>query len=183
MNFGEKLKVIRKSLNISQQEFADRLGTTKQAISRYENSEREPNLKTAKTFSDKLGIDIVLLADDEIYLPVGERIRQERISQGYSSSQFSKLIGISESRLNQLENEELYPTVLELSRFSRILCCDTDWLLSLTWKTNRTVPGLTESEQWLISFFRSLPSQEQEKMLKTVPILFSDPEKKSADAG
>ena len=70
MNFGQRLKMVRLSLGLTQQEFADCLHTTKQAISRYENSEREPNLKTAKTFSDLLGIDLALLAGDEVYSPV-----------------------------------------------------------------------------------------------------------------
>ena len=69
MNFGEKLKAIRLSLELTQDELAARLGTTKQAISRYENSEREPNLRTAREFSEKLGVDLTVLADDT--LPLG----------------------------------------------------------------------------------------------------------------
>lgn len=65
MNFGEKLKAIRLSKNLTQDELAALLGTTKQTISRYENSEREPNLRTAKDIAEKLNIDINILADDE----------------------------------------------------------------------------------------------------------------------
>lgn len=68
MNFGEKLKAIRLSLELTQDELAARLGTTKQAISRYENSEREPNLRTAREFSEKLGVDLTTLADDTLPL-------------------------------------------------------------------------------------------------------------------
>lgn len=68
MNFGEKIKAIRVALDLTQDEFAARLGTTKQAISRYENSEREPNLRTAREFSKKLGVDLTVLADDSMAL-------------------------------------------------------------------------------------------------------------------
>ena len=77
MNFGEKLKIIRKALNLTQQELADRLGVTKQAISRYENSERDPNLRTAKDFSEKLGIDLTVLSDDDLCLPHPNKLREE----------------------------------------------------------------------------------------------------------
>lgn len=146
MTFGEKLKIIRTSLGLSQQELADRLKTTKQAISRYENSEREPNLKTAKFFSEKLGIDITYLADDEIFFCVGDKIRQERETRGYSPSQLSALLGISESRLCSLEHGDVPPSLLEITRLCKIFCCDSDWLLGLGWQLNREVPALNQKE-------------------------------------
>ena len=43
--FGEKLKILRKSNNLTQKEFAEKLNITKQAVSLYELGKREPSLK------------------------------------------------------------------------------------------------------------------------------------------
>ena len=58
MNFGEKLKFLRLEANLTQEALADRLGIKKQTISRYENSEREPNIRTAKKLADALGVSL-----------------------------------------------------------------------------------------------------------------------------
>ena len=42
--FGEKLKEIRKSRNMTQENFAELLGTSKQVISRYETNQRIPKI-------------------------------------------------------------------------------------------------------------------------------------------
>ena len=131
MNFGEKLKLVRCTLGLSQEEFANRLDTTKQAISRYENSEREPNLRTAKSISDKLGIDLTVLADDDLYIPVPDKIRSERIRRGLGIAQLASMLRISEDRLSAFENGELFPSALELASLSKVFSSSADWFLGL----------------------------------------------------
>lgn len=46
MTFGEKLRTIRESRDLSQEAFAALLGTSKQVISRYERGERVPTITT-----------------------------------------------------------------------------------------------------------------------------------------
>ena len=122
MTFGEKLKIIRASRNMSQQQMADLLCTTKQAISRYENSEREPNIRTAKVFSEKLGIDLSFLADDELYFPVQEKISELIEERNYTEVQFANLIGISVDRLRQIMSGEIFPSHIELARIADQFC-------------------------------------------------------------
>jgi transcriptional regulator with XRE-family HTH domain len=43
-NFGTKLREIRKSLGMTQEELADVLNTTQSSISKYEKGAEEPNL-------------------------------------------------------------------------------------------------------------------------------------------
>lgn len=54
MNFGEKLKTLRKGQKLTQQQLADRLGVAKSVVSYYESGDRFPSydvlVKIARTF-------------------------------------------------------------------------------------------------------------------------------------
>lgn len=65
MTFGEKLKKIRNIKELTQEQLAEILDSSKQVISRYENG-RNPNILVAQQFAKKLNIPIVNLVDDNI---------------------------------------------------------------------------------------------------------------------
>lgn len=54
VNFGEKLKALRKGQKLTQQQLADRLGVAKSVVSYYESGDRFPSydvlVKIARTF-------------------------------------------------------------------------------------------------------------------------------------
>lgn len=60
--FGERLKRLRTQAGMTQEELAQKCGIQKQSISRYEKSEREPNIRTAKKIADALGVPLEALA-------------------------------------------------------------------------------------------------------------------------
>lgn len=60
-SFGENLKAIRIARGMSQDEFAELLGTSKQVISRYENSQRSPKITVAAKYADVLGVSLAVL--------------------------------------------------------------------------------------------------------------------------
>ena len=62
--FGENLRKIRNSRGMSQEEFADLLGTSKQVISRYETAQRSPKVSTVAEYAGKLGVSISELTGD-----------------------------------------------------------------------------------------------------------------------
>lgn len=66
--FSERMKQIRLSKGMSQEEFADFLGTSKQNISRYESGEVSPKISTASQIARKLGVSLSYLSgeSDEI---------------------------------------------------------------------------------------------------------------------
>lgn len=68
MSFGSKLKDYRTIHNMSQEDLAKKLNTTKQVISRYENDLRSPKLSIAVEYSAKLGIPLDVLVDDKKHL-------------------------------------------------------------------------------------------------------------------
>ena len=82
MTFGEKLKLLRLSRGLTQEELACRVGTKKQSISRYENSDREPGIRTAQALADALGVSLPELSgaqnaplpDNVLPMPVMRRV-------------------------------------------------------------------------------------------------------------
>jgi len=65
--FGDRLKQIRLERNMSQEELALLLGTSKQVISRYETNQRTPKITVANEYAEKLGVHLnVLLGDDSV---------------------------------------------------------------------------------------------------------------------
>lgn len=70
MTFGSKLKQIRISMGLSQEDFAKKLNTTKQVISRYETEQRTPKITIAQNYADILGIPLNDLIDNNIELNI-----------------------------------------------------------------------------------------------------------------
>ena len=60
--FGESLKQIRLERNLSQDDLAILLGTSKQVISRYETGQRSPKVSVVAEYAEKLGVTINRLA-------------------------------------------------------------------------------------------------------------------------
>jgi len=67
IEFGAVLKDIRIKNKWTLEEMAQKLGTTKQAISKYERGERTPKITVAARFADILGVPLESLvgAEDE----------------------------------------------------------------------------------------------------------------------
>lgn len=58
MEFGERLKELRTSLNYSQQELSEQTGLTLRTIQRIENNEVKPSLYSLKVIGKALKIDL-----------------------------------------------------------------------------------------------------------------------------
>lgn len=66
MTFGEKIKFLRKQLNITQTEFADKLYVTRQAVQKWEVDLSSPDISKLKEISTIFGVSIDVLLDDNI---------------------------------------------------------------------------------------------------------------------
>ena len=64
--FGEKLKSYRLAAGLTQEELANKCGMKKQSISRYEKSEREPNIRIASVLARELGISLESLVNGSV---------------------------------------------------------------------------------------------------------------------
>ena len=80
--FGDTLRQIRLSRDMSQEEFAALLGTTKQVISRYETNQRTPKITTANEYAIRLNIPLnALLGDDSLCTKKEEPINFDELPE------------------------------------------------------------------------------------------------------
>ena len=65
MTQGERIKEIRKSLNLTLEKFGEKIGVTKTAISRIEKGERGCTEQMTKAICREFGIDYIFLTTGE----------------------------------------------------------------------------------------------------------------------
>lgn len=63
--FGKRLRHIRKERNMTQDEFAKLLGTSKQILSRYEREDRSPRIEVVRKYAEALKVSADYLLGDE----------------------------------------------------------------------------------------------------------------------
>lgn len=56
--FSERLKQLRNSLNITQKEFAKKIGVTAAALSAYENNQKNPSIAVARRIAENFHVSI-----------------------------------------------------------------------------------------------------------------------------
>lgn len=56
--YGEKIKTKRRELNLSQEDLADKLFVTRQAISKWENDKATPTMTNLRELSEVFGLDM-----------------------------------------------------------------------------------------------------------------------------
>lgn len=63
ISFGERLREIRKEKGLTQEAFAQLLGTSKQVLSRYETGQRSPKISQVQEYAKKLGVSAEYLME------------------------------------------------------------------------------------------------------------------------
>ncbi|NBX11921.1 MAG: XRE family transcriptional regulator [Chitinophagaceae bacterium] len=69
MEFGERLKELRTSLNCSQKELSEKTGLTLRTIQRIENNEVKPSLYSLKVIGEALKTDVSEFAKQSVIKP------------------------------------------------------------------------------------------------------------------
>ena len=75
MDFSEKLMTLRKQAGLSQEQLADRLGVTRQSVSKWESGAAFPELVKIISLSEMFGVSVDYLVKD--YLEEPEQIVEE----------------------------------------------------------------------------------------------------------
>lgn len=62
-NFGKNIKIARTSLNLTQKQFAEKIGVSRSTINHWENNEALPNLYMLKKMKEVFGISYEEIID------------------------------------------------------------------------------------------------------------------------
>lgn len=79
MSFGENLKNIRKQRNITQEELAEILGVSRQAISKWESGNGYPETEKLIIISRKLNVSLDYLLNDSLILEEKEKMEDKSV--------------------------------------------------------------------------------------------------------
>ena len=66
MNLGNKITELRKKNNLSQEDVAEKVGVTRQTISKWELEETTPDIKQAKELSKNFNVSLDELTDNDV---------------------------------------------------------------------------------------------------------------------
>ena len=187
-NFSTRLRELRTKANISQQELAKIIGTSKSSINMYERGEREPGLETVGALADYFDVrtDYLLGKTDDKRSPrnakkynklILQALENHRKLYGYDRKQLEELLDW-EGLYSDLENgrtlgdEGLLKTIQGMLRFDVSLMSDP--LLN---KTNSPPePQLTEGEKMLLDLFRRVPEEQQQLVLQMIRVALGNRE-------
>lgn len=75
MNLGKKITELRKKNNLSQEELAEKVGVTRQTISKWELEETSPDIRQAKTLSKVFNVSLDELTNNDV-----KNILMEKVS-------------------------------------------------------------------------------------------------------
>lgn len=100
-SFAETMRRLRFERHMTQEEFAELLGTTKQNISRYESGAVSPKISTAQSIADKLGISLSELSGDES----GAQAKLHSIGKQLTATSRSKKWRMLSEAFGKMEDE------------------------------------------------------------------------------
>lgn len=75
---------------MTQQEFADLLGTSKQVISRYEHGENTPKITTVMHYAEVLNVPINYFTDESFETPVKIKLKKVASVNGHGFKKLEK---------------------------------------------------------------------------------------------
>ncbi len=93
MEIGSKILELRKKNNLSQEDLAEKVGVTRQTISKWELSETSPDLKQAKILSKAFKVSLDELVDNDVKEILVEKVSNTEKLAG-TINKVLKIIGI-----------------------------------------------------------------------------------------
>lgn len=114
-SIGEAIRSARKKIGMTQDELADKLNTTKSAISKYELGKREPNLEILRRIAITLGVTVSDLVDSSYWTTRSDSERKA----AFSSDPFKEImIGLMD-KLNDNGQQKAVERVEELTEIPK----------------------------------------------------------------
>lgn len=138
-----RLREARESLGYTQEYVANHIGISRQALSNYENDNREADYETLILLSDlySVSIDYLLKRDTNVSDPLSssteernvfaKTLRALRKERGYTQKEFAEKLSIPANTYNQWENGKREPDFRNLILIANTLHVSVDYLLGV----------------------------------------------------
>lgn len=121
MEFGEKLKKIRKSNNLTQKELAKLSGIAEITIRKYENNERNPKIQQIEKITNVLNMDLENFLDNDSSLyQVLNEIKKLRKEHKMTQQELANKIGKTESSIRKYESGIVQIPINVLEKIAKI---------------------------------------------------------------
>lgn len=155
---SENIRKLRKYLNLTVEEFAQKLDIPPRTLGGYERRERTPSIELAVLLNEKFNVNInwlisskgdmfiktntlhLLESEDKIKALKnwGRRLQKIQTVNKMTDEEFSKLLDISQSRLCDLCLHSKPPRYEELCKIKEHFDISVDWLLFDEGEINKT---------------------------------------------
>ena len=142
MVFSDKLQILRKQVNLTQDEFAIQIGVSRQAISKWESGTAYPDLKNLQTLCSFFSVTPNTLLNPNIedltpcsqstafdILSLSENLRRLRVSHGIAQESFAEMMNVSRQSVSNWEKGTALPKTELLIAMLDVLETDFDQLL------------------------------------------------------
>ena len=140
--FHEKLKVLRKTKGLTQQEVADLVHVDRVRITNWENGKREPNFENLSMLACIFDVSIDFLLSEyleiskEAYLKLKEekknlfsvRLKELRLKKGLTQTELGEKVGVKQSTFTNWENGKREPSFENLVKLADLLDVSLDSL-------------------------------------------------------
>lgn len=122
--FSIRLKSIRNEMDLSQRDFAEKVGCTAATLSAYENNTKNPSLEIVKNIAEKCNISIDWLCglSDNKYInrefvtfsdAINMFFELERVNQLYISPEMMSDVALNDSAIINFRNDEMKSFIKE----------------------------------------------------------------------
>lgn len=159
-SFGQKLRYIRKTKGLSQEQLGERLQTTKQVISRYESGSRLPKIDFVSKLGNVLNVPFSFILNDSIdFVKWADECYVDYLQ---SNSDEEKIKMVNEWGLDVRIASD-YADIIKRNNYEE--CSPTMPFSNITNDFLENNSGLSNDERKLIASYRELNEEGQEKTL------------------
>lgn len=131
MTIGQRIYKLRSSLNLSQKEFADKLGVSQSSVNYWENGNREPKINQLKKLSERFNVPLHSLLDfplpsnmtiwenDEGEKMISAPINPDDLSMALNMDEGMRVIYTNYNKLNDIGKGKAVERLNELTEIER----------------------------------------------------------------
>ena len=130
----DRIRAIRKYFDLTQQEFADRLGIKRGAIANYERGRNNPVDSVVSLICREFGVNEEWLRNgtggpDNMFVPkMNDRIRQVRRELSLTQTEFAERIGMKQNSIALIESGKRNISNQAILSICREYCVNEKWL-------------------------------------------------------